>query len=160
MNRIARLQAKLTKAEYGSRERVDLLNQIGYQAATFDLNRTKKVVDEAYGLAKKLDYEKGILYARCNQAMVLYLTQFPEKAERLFLEVLDAFKKSDEKVGMANALFFLGLMYWGYGEIEKGFEYTTESLRICQECGYTYGEVRIPVKTATHSGLKFTTFFL
>ncbi len=130
---IVQLEAKLRKANIDSIEKVDILHQLARNWVRKDLKKAKEFAKKASSLAQQLQYPKGITYNRLNKGIFYFFQSEIEKATACFLEVLDWFEKNGDKQGQADAKNFLGLIYWSFGEFERGFELVSDSLTLNRE---------------------------
>jgi len=130
---IAGLEAKLRKASTDSTERVDILHQLARNWIRSDMKKAREHAKKASTLAQQLQYPKGLTYSRLNEGMFCFFQSEIEKATACFLEALDWFEKNGDKQGQADAKNFLGLIYWSFGEFERGFELVSDSLALNRE---------------------------
>jgi len=130
---ILELEAKLRKANIDSTEKVDILHQLARNWVRKDLKKAKEFAKKASSLAQQLQYPKGLTYSRLNTGIFYFFQSEIEKATAYFLEVLDWFEKNGDKQGQADAKNFLGLIYWSFGEFERGFKLVSDSLALNRE---------------------------
>jgi tetratricopeptide (TPR) repeat protein len=126
--KLAELEAKLKKASADSTDKVDVLHQLARVWSRKDLKTANKYAKKANILAQKLQYQKGLAYSRLNRGIFYFFKSETEKASVCFLEVLEWFEKNGDKQGEADAKNFLGLIYWSFGDFERGFELVSESM--------------------------------
>ncbi len=127
------LEDKLQKAKVDSTERVDILHELAREVGREDLEKANEFAKNAYELALKLQYPKGLVYARLSRGIFYFFQSEIEKATTYFLEALDWCQENGDKRGQADAKTFLGLIYWSFGDFEKGFEFTSKALTLNQE---------------------------
>jgi serine phosphatase RsbU (regulator of sigma subunit) len=131
--RIAALLAKLGDVSLEPTERVDILNEIARQLAREDLEKAGQFADEAFELAQKHQYEKGLIYDRLNRGAFCFFQSEIETATSCFLETLDWGEKNHDKQMQADSRSFLGLIYWSFGDFTRGFEFVTNALALNRE---------------------------
>jgi len=127
------LEDKLHKAKVDSTERVDILHELAREVGREDLEKASEFAKSAYELALRLQYPKGLVYARLSRGIFYFFQSEIEKATTYFLEALDWCQENGDKRGQADAKTFLGLIYWSFGDFEKGFEFTSKALTLNQE---------------------------
>ncbi len=120
-------------------ERVEFLNGEIFQNATYNLHKTREMVRESHALSEEFQYTKGLAYVTRNRGVVLFFDGKPEAARKCFASALKEFKARKDDAGQASALFFLGLIHWGFGELEEGFRYTTKSLELSEKINDWFG---------------------
>lgn len=140
MDKIEQLENKLNQTPAVSTERIDILNDLVWDLAVPDFERSKELAAEALHLSEKLNYPKGLVNNIRNKGIELFFTSEPEQAEKHFSDAHKRFRELGDKRGEGDVLYFLGLIYWSFGEIEKGFECTTRSLKMAREVKYAVGE--------------------
>jgi len=123
-----------------SAERIEILNQLIYELASLDIKRTEKYAEEVERLSKKLKSEKRKMHVSRNRGIILFMKSRPEEAEKPLLDTLKWARELGDRESEILSLFFLGLIYWGFGDIERGYETTSESLRLAREHGFKTGE--------------------
>jgi serine phosphatase RsbU (regulator of sigma subunit) len=131
--KIVELESKLRKANADSTDKVDILHQLARIWSREDLKKANKFAKKANSLAQQLQYQKGLVYSRLNRGIFNFFQSEIEKASVYFLDVLDWCEKNGDKRGQADAKNFLGLIYWGFGDFERGFELVSDSLALNQE---------------------------
>ncbi len=119
--------------------RAELLNQIGFEIYTTNLDLTKKYADELLELSKEIDYDEGVLKAYnllgiyfdykgdYNEALVQYGMSL-RKAEQInYLR------------GVSSGLNNLGTIYEVLGNYPQALYYYQESLKIDLQRNDNYG---------------------
>ncbi len=137
--KILEIEAQLAAAPPGSTARVDALNDLAWELWTADRERAEMLTTESVQLATLLKHESGIAYSKLNKGLMEWQTDV-EKALPILLEALHWFEENADKRGEANALGILGILYWGFGDFERGFEYAATALKRYQEIGDENGE--------------------
>ena len=131
--KIAKLEAKLREFTAGSTDKVDILNQLARVWSREDLQKAIEYAKKATTLAQELHYQKGLIYSRLNKGIFYFFQSETEKASICLLEVNEWFEKNGDKQGQADAKNFLGLIYWSYGDFERGFELVSDALALNEE---------------------------
>jgi tetratricopeptide (TPR) repeat protein len=131
--KIVELESKLRKTKVDSTDKVDILHQLARLYYREDFNKANEFAKQANALAQQIQYQKGLVYSRLNKGIFYFFQSEIEKASVYFLEVLDWFEKNGDKQGQADAKNFLGLIYWGFGDFERGFELVSDALALNQE---------------------------
>ncbi|MFQ5752321.1 MAG: tetratricopeptide repeat protein [bacterium] len=131
--RIKELEAQLQSIESACPEKVDILNDLFWQVWAIDQTRAHRVVQEELELAEKLNYARGIAYARGNLGMLNYSQAKIEDAMTNILDALEWFETNGEREGEANANHGLAFLYWGFGDFQRGFDAILKSLKIYEE---------------------------
>lgn len=138
--KIERLEAQLEQTPEGP-ERVDLLHALAWQLWGNDPVRASALAEEEKALAEKLDYPRGKAFALFNEGIGRGLRmQDMETAISCFMAAQEWFEAHDEIFGQARVKGILGTIYWGFGDFERGFEYSTESLELYDQIGDTDGK--------------------
>ncbi len=131
--KLAELEEKLRESIADSRDKVDILHQLARVWSRKDLKKANKYAKKANKLAQQLHYQNGLVYGRLNKGIYHFFKSETEKASVCFWEVLEWFDKNGDKQGQADAKNFLGLIYWSFGDFEKGFELVSHALALNQE---------------------------
>lgn len=140
MASIEQLEQRLKQLPTTSAERIEILNQLIYELASLDIKRTERYAEEVERLSRKLKSEKRKVHVSRNRGIILFMKSRPEEAEKLLLDALKWARELGDKESETLSLFFLGLIYWGFGDIERGYETTSESLRLAREHDFKTGE--------------------
>lgn len=126
-SRIEKLEARLAKSTKANEARVDVLNELAWELWSTDWDRAEMLAIESKRLASRLNYPRGIAFADINQALNTWQTDL-ELALSLFMQSLQWFVDHDDIVGKAHTNSILGVLFWGFGDYERGFEYTQKGL--------------------------------
>jgi len=137
--KILEIEAQLAAAPAASPARVDALNDLAWELWTTHHERAEALTKESVQLATALNYESGIAYARLNKGLMEWQTDV-ERALPLLLDALQWFEDNNDLRGEANARGILGILYWGFGDFERGFECAARALRLYREIGDENGE--------------------
>src|SRR6185503_8586488 len=111
--------------------KVKLLVDLSFTYASIDPDEGIKYGKEALGLAKKLDWKKGI--ADANRTIgVNYSYGKSEYSTGLqyFLTSLKLFEELGNKSGTAKILSNIGVVYWYQSDFPKALEYYFKALHI------------------------------
>ncbi len=63
-----------------------------------------------------------------------------EGALNIFLNALPWFEEHNDRKGEANTCGALGIIYWGFGDFEKGFDFTQRARSLYRELNDVDGE--------------------
>ena len=132
-------ERELAEAAPGTRERVDALNRLAWELWTTDPDRSTEYTKESLVLSEKLAYDEGFAFARLNRGIMSWRTDV-ETALPDLLAAQDWFQRNNHGEGEAHACNFLGILYWGIGEFERGFELSSRAIRLYSENGMEDGE--------------------
>ena len=132
--KILAVEQRLKAALEGSQERVDALNDLAWELWTTDRPRAAALASQGIALAEEIGYERGKAFAKLNNGILVWQEDV-EASLPFLMDALDWFEKNHEKAGEGNSLAFLGIVYWGFGDFERGFEYALKSLKLYQEIG-------------------------
>jgi signal transduction histidine kinase len=135
--KIKELEAKLLNAE-DDEEKVDILNELAWELWTTDNRRSTQLTKESLELSQKLQYERGMAFSQLNEGLLVWQTDV-EKSIPYFLDALEWFEEHEEKVGEAHVRGILGIIYWGFGDFERGFELANKALELYQGAQNTDG---------------------
>lgn len=132
--KIKHLQEQLAHADKASEERVDLLHALAWESWSNDPTEAELLTQEAFDLAQQLQYERGLAYSSFYQGIAQGLRkEDTEKAMTCFWEALEWFEAHEDRQGQAQVMSMLGNVYWGFGDFERGFEFSTRALQIYKE---------------------------
>ena len=115
--------------------KIDSLNsqtwQLRYQEmpTAFDLSK------QALENAKKINYEKGIAYAKLNYAFCCFFLSKEERLLEILLEVLKFFEKNNKEAGYARCLYTLGNVYEHHGDYDNGLKFCMKGLTVAENLG-------------------------
>lgn len=120
--------------------KVNILNNLFTQYEFLDSEKAKTSLDEAFALAKKIDYKKGLAVTYGN------LGDFAEnhadytEALKHYLTSFDLFKKIEDKRALARAFNRIGVVYYYQGDYPKTLENYFSSLKMNKEINNKKGE--------------------
>lgn len=132
--KITQLEAELARQEAESEARVDLLNELAWELWTTDRPRASELTLESIRLAKQLAYPRGIAFSRLNRGMMEWSNDI-EGSVTYILNALEWFEANREKEGEANARGILGIIYWSFGDYQRGFELANQAANLYQAIG-------------------------
>lgn len=136
--KITQLEAELTRQEAESEARVDVLNDLAWELWTTDRPRAAELTLESIRLAKQLAYPRGIAFSRLNRGMMEWGNDI-EGSVTYLLNALEWFETNGEKEGEANAKGILGILYWSFGDYQRGFELANQAANLYQAIGEQEG---------------------
>ena len=136
-DKIKQLENRLKKTDDNTPEKVDILNELAYEISVGDWERAKQLGDESFELAQKLQYGKGLAYAKRLQGLFHYVQSDIEKAMPYMFEALQWFEENEDRKGEAGIKGFLGMIYWSFGDFERGFEFSFQALKMLRSFGRT-----------------------
>jgi serine phosphatase RsbU (regulator of sigma subunit) len=120
--------------------KIDSLNEEAWQLKYSQTGQAQKLAQEAFSLSEKNAYPKGIAYGRLNLSVCSFLLASGDDSLLLKLtESLHFFESSDDTLGQARALNYLGNVYDSYGEYEKGLNCCFRGLKTAEQIGYLEG---------------------
>jgi len=108
-----------------------LARQIGFG----EMYKAYGMVKEVFELANAKNYQKGIHHAKLSLS-IYYYTQTPsdvKKAMEFALSAHEWAKDNDDKVLEGYAAQGLGMIYWSFGNYEKGLQLTLKTLELARE---------------------------
>jgi len=143
VDRIAEIEEKLEALAADpeqTRERVDLLNSLGWELRVDEnWHRVLELAEQARQLSEACGYQRGIAGSLRNTAFAHYLladlaTSIAEALEslRLFLEIGD-------RGGEAQARAVIGFVYWTLGNYDQALTEGFQALRAAEEQGDKWG---------------------
>jgi signal transduction histidine kinase len=132
-SKIEELEKKLISVKKNIPERVDLLNNLGWELWVLDPPRAVKLSRESLELAKNIGYEKGIAYAQLYLSFMQYSRENVEKAMEYVLDSLHWFQNNGDKSGEALSYLGFGFLYWGLSDFERGFDTVFQARKLYEE---------------------------
>ncbi|MFC2031686.1 BTAD domain-containing putative transcriptional regulator, partial [Chloroflexota bacterium] len=110
-----------------------------FRTYAYDLQTSERLLDESRahldGLAladEDTVFERALI---SNQSGYNYLYADPKKAQRLYAEGLELYRRIGHKLGMADALLALGRADAHLGALEEAREAMTQSVSLCRDMG-------------------------
>ena len=116
-------------------ERIDLLNEMAFEAVYSDPEQGKKYAEEAFLLSEQAGYEKGIATAWQNIGVNLWgLGQYLSSLE-IQERALEKFQALRDTVGIIESLIDIGIIYADLGKYDQGLEYYFQVVRLSEAIG-------------------------
>jgi len=141
MNRkLEQLEARLAASPPDSPERVELMNQVGWQRWSTETTRAEELVGEAYEIAQRIGDERGVAYCKRSMGMLRYGKGDIETAMEYLAEAGQWFEEAGDTGGIADIRTGLSYIYWGFGDFKKGLELAEQGLAAYREIGDAEGE--------------------
>lgn len=109
------------------------------------------IFDEAYSLAKKINYKFGIFNSHFNKANILLANGDSELAENIYKECL-AFSKNlsiNEKEILYKLYSNLGIINTNKGNTQAALKYFSSGLKIAEEYNNTSGKIILLLNTTS-----------
>jgi signal transduction histidine kinase len=110
--------------------KVNMISDLAYLYHTIYPDSTAILSKQAYLLAKKLNYEKGVANALKHWAIGSYLTSNSELALNQTKEALAIYRKLNDKSGAAAVLNNIAIINHNEGKLDEALEYYNQSLTI------------------------------
>lgn len=110
-------------------QRVDYLLEYAKKYSWSDVDLAEKYTKEALNLSQKINYQKGLGYAKFQLSRIIGDYDF-ELSESLVVQALDHAKKIDDSILMANAYCSLGNLKGNFDFNEEALDYFNRSLGI------------------------------
>ena len=110
-SRIDTLRTELNENEESSVQRIDLLNQLGYEY--WIVNANKSIIHglEALTLANELNYEEGLAMANRVIGVAYWAQGVLDKALKYLTEAEMLYMGQKDEVGLANTIMNIGMVY-------------------------------------------------
>ena len=103
-----------------TRERIDLLNSLGWELRVDeDWHRVLELAQQARQLSEACGYQRGIAGSLRNTAFAHYLLADLEAAIAESLESLRLFLEIGDRRGEAQARAIIGFVYWTLGNYDQ-----------------------------------------
>lgn len=116
-------------------QRIDILYALSFEFLNSDIERCENLINEAYDLCVKNQYQTGIIeYYRAKGRVHFKRAQY-EDAMAAFEKGCELATESNDLMTKANLIDGMGMVYWSLGNLEKSFEKSKEALRILDELG-------------------------
>lgn len=135
-DQIAEIEAALAKLPGDAanvRERVDLLNSLGWELRErFDAQRILKLSEEAMDLAQTHSYQPGLLGAFRNAAFAHYMLASFRVALAEALVALHMAEELNDRANQANALSTVALVHWSLGNYDEALQEAFRGLKIVE----------------------------
>ncbi len=112
-------------------QRVDLLNKCGYIELSYDYLEATSLIEEAYSLSKKLNYQKGIAEATYFKGIIELNTGLDSVSMRYFREALALAKNELHLRG--RILTRIGQIYQNGDLLDSAFRYYQKSYLLLKD---------------------------
>ncbi|MCP4221648.1 MAG: tetratricopeptide repeat protein, partial [bacterium] len=129
---LGRLEKNAENAK-NDREKVDALIALAYKLRGAGSQRAGKLIEEAYLLAKSINYEKGIGYSLDAKGLQHIFSAEFETALNTYNEARDIFIKIGNSVGEARVLGHFGVIYRSVGDLERAVQAYLDSLELIEK---------------------------
>lgn len=116
------LKTLLGQGDIPDMERVDILNDLGYENWIMDTERSLDYGNQALKLAEKLDYLPGMAKARRIIGVSYWAQGTPKLALEILVEARSIYEKIGDDVGRANCFLNIGMVYADIDEFAKARE--------------------------------------
>lgn len=118
--------------------KIDLLNDIAFNARFYDLNKTLQYATLADSLSNLIDYKKG--KAKSLKTKALYYKEISDYPQAMiyYQSVLKICKKIGDKAITASCCNDMASLYAVQGNYPKALEYYQKSLSLCEQLGNQY----------------------
>ncbi len=113
--------------------RVNLLNEIGFELINSSLAEAEKYITQAFELASRIDYKKGLARAHTHKAIIAAYRGQREEAFSNYFKALKIDSLINNLRGMASNYSNLGLTFNYLGEKEKAKNYLQRSIELYTE---------------------------
>ncbi|MBI5217337.1 MAG: tetratricopeptide repeat protein [Bacteroidia bacterium] len=114
---------------------IDTLNAKAWQLRYKDMPKAYELGRQALDLSQKINYFKGIAYAKLNYALCSFLLSKEENILEMLLDSLKYFEKNPGEKGYAGCLYYLGNVYEHHGDYDNGMKYCMKGLRVAEQLG-------------------------
>ena len=143
IDRIAEIEERLEALSADpdqTRERVDLLNSLGWELRVDEnWRRVLELAQQARQLSEASGYQRGIAGSLRNTAFAHYLLADLQKAIAESLESLRLFLEIGDRNGEAQARAVVGFVYWTLGNYDQALAEGFQALRTAEELGDKWG---------------------
>lgn len=116
------LKTLLGQGDIPDMERVDILNDLGYENWIMDTERSLDYGNQALKLAEKMDYLPGMAKARRIIGVSYWAQGTPKLALENLVEARSIYEKIGDDVGRANCFLNIGMVYADIDEFAKARE--------------------------------------
>lgn len=115
--------------------RVNRLNNLAEQLRRSDNKNSDSLAMEALSLARRLGYRQGEGYALRNKGNYLFDQLNHEEALKYYNQSFEVFKRSNDKLGLANLLRSRARLYLNEGRYPESLDDNLEGIRMAEEAG-------------------------
>lgn len=128
--------------------KVDVLNQLGFEYWIVDPNESEVLSIEALELAKLLNYKQGIAFANRVIGVAHWVRGNPDLSFRYLLDAEKVYRSIGDSLGLANSMLNLGMVYADRQNHSTSLEKYKESLSLFQSLGKSSRIATTYTKTA------------
>ncbi len=129
------LKTLLGQGDIPDMERVDILNDLGYENWIMDTERSLDYGNQALKLAEKLDYLPGMAKARRIIGVSYWAQGTPKLALENLVEARFIYEKIGDDVGRANCFLNIGMVYADIDEFAKARELYEKAIEMFTALG-------------------------
>lgn len=129
------LKTLLGQGDIPDMERVDILNDLGYENWIMDTERSLDYGNQALKLAEKLDYLPGMAKARRIIGVSYWAQGTPKLALENLVEARSIYEKIGDDVGRANCFLNIGMVYADIDEFAKARELYEKAIEMFTALG-------------------------
>lgn len=129
------LKTLLCQGDIPDMERVDILNDLGYENWIMDTERSLDYGNQALKLAEKLDYLPGMARARRIIGVSYWAQGTPKLALENLVEARSIYEKIGDDVGRANCFLNIGMVYADIDEFAKARELYEKAIEMFTALG-------------------------
>jgi len=122
--------------------KVNILNEIAWEYAPTNFEKSKKFADSALALSKEIGWEKGEAFALKNIGEVLGYNGNVEESILKYEYALKLFKKFENQNEIARVYNHLGISYLHLSKLKNSFENFNYALNIYRDIGNEEGIVK------------------
>ncbi len=133
--KIQAFEKQLEQAETNTVEYVDALNSLSWSIWGNDIDRARRLVNQAAAMAKDLGYERGFAFAQRGMGMLAYGKGDVEESLGHLLPALQWFLDNGDLQGEGEVRGGLSYIYWGFGDFRRGFDEAERALTLAREHG-------------------------
>ena len=131
------LQQELAKASPKSSQKVDLLNNIGYEYWIIDSKKSIEYAEKSLELAEKLEYLEGRAFAHRVLGVAYWTIGQPRVALENLYAATDEYEVLKDEEGMANAILNTGMVYAEIHDYDKALELYNQVITIFSKLNLT-----------------------
>jgi class 3 adenylate cyclase/tetratricopeptide (TPR) repeat protein len=136
------LRTQLTSVKNDT-NKVNILNKISEYIYKSDTNQGLRYAQEAYSLAKKLNWEKGVAVAIRHFGDVAWSKHNYNESIEYYFQAFSINEKIQNKYQAAKNLSDIGWVYGDMGLLDKGLEYLNKALQRMEEIHDKKGQLRV-----------------
>ena len=109
--RIDSLLAILEEYKALDEQKVDMLNQLGFEYWIVDPNKSEVYAEQALEIAKILPYDKGLAFANRIIGVAHWVRGNPDLSFRFLMDAERGYRSINDSLGLANSMLNLGMAY-------------------------------------------------